>query len=162
MLDGDETQRGQIDLGVDLRGVWTAMTEMVPDFLEGHPRLDQMPGARVPQPMGTATFPWRVRGGEARGHNVIERPGRERPNRRAHGQEEGSVPARWPRSVDIAAEGVLDAGFERQDLSRPTLRTSDANAVRSPINIPHLEPSHLARPQPIDGEQSQNRPISPL
>ena len=37
MLDGHETQRGQIDLGVDLRGVWTAMPQMVPDFLEGEP-----------------------------------------------------------------------------------------------------------------------------
>ena len=122
------------------------MPQMVADFLEGQPRLDQMPGAGVPQAVGTAAGPWSVCLRQMRGHDVIERTGGERPERRPHSQEERRLIALRPRVTDIAADGVLDAGFEREDVSMPALGTDDADAVGDPVDILHLQPSHFARP----------------
>jgi hypothetical protein len=44
-----------MDLGVDSRRVWIAMSQMVTHFFEGQPRVDQMPGARMAQAVGTTT-----------------------------------------------------------------------------------------------------------
>jgi hypothetical protein len=56
-LTRHETQSRQVDFGVDPRGVGTAMSQVVANFLDGQPRLGQMPSARVPQAMGPAAFP---------------------------------------------------------------------------------------------------------
>ena len=68
----------------------------------------------------------------------------------------------WPGGDDIPADGVLDTGFERQDLSTAALGTDDMDAVTGAVDILHPKPSNFSRPQPIDGEQSQNRGVSPL
>ena len=73
------------------------MPQMVAHFLEGQPRLNQMASARVAQAVRTAAFPWPVCGREARGHDVIEGPWGERPEGRAHGQEERRVITPRPR-----------------------------------------------------------------
>src|SRR5262249_14833128 len=84
------------------------------------------------------------------------------PEGRAYGQEQSGVIARRPCLADIAAERVFDTGFERQDVSLPAFGTEDLDAVRGPINLVHVQPPHLARPQAIDYEQSQMRPVSLL
>ena len=122
------------------------MPQMVAHFLEGQPRLDQMPGAGVPQAVGTAACPWSVCGRHVRGHHVIEPTGGKRPEGRPHGQEERRLIARRPRVTDIAADGVLHAGFEREDLSMPTLGTDDADAVGGRVDILHPKPPNFARP----------------
>ena len=107
------------------------MPQMVTHFLEGQPRLDQMPGARMAQAVGTAAFTWPVCGRHMRGHDFIERTGGERTEGCPHRQEEHRMSALRPRVTDIAADGVLDAGFEREDLSMPALGTDDMDAAQS-------------------------------
>ena len=128
------------------------MPQMVAHFFEGQPRLDQMPGARVPQAVGTAAFPWPVGSWHMRGDDVIERTGGKRPERCPHGQEECRMIALRPRVTDIAADGMLDAGFEWEDFSMPALGPGDMDTVRGPINILHLNPAHLTRTEAIDGQ----------
>ena len=138
------------------------MPQMVAHFLERQPRLDQMPGTGVPQTVGTAAFPWPVCGRQMRSHDVIERAGGERPEGCPHGQEERRLIALWPGVAKIAADGTLDAGFEREKLSMPTFGTDDADAVGRRVDIPDLKSPNFARPQAIDGRQSQHRPVAPL
>lgn len=124
--------------------------------MQGQPRLDEMPGARVSQTAGTPTFPWLVRWGDARGHDVIECSGGKWPEGCPHGQEERRLIALRPCVTHIAADGLLDAGFEWEDVSMPALGPDDLDAVRDPINILHLKPAHLARAEAIDGQQAQS------
>src|SRR5712691_9240872 len=99
-----------MDLGVDSRRVWIAMSQMVTHFFEGQPRVDQMPGARMAQAVGTATLLWPVGDRPARGHDAIEGTSRERPKRRAPGQKQRTMIAVRPGVADIPTEGVLDRG----------------------------------------------------
>ena len=138
------------------------MAQMVTHGLEGQSRLDQMPGARMAQAVGTAALLWSVCDRPARGHDAIEGTSRERPKRRAPGRKQRTVIAVRPGVANIPTEGVLDRGFERQDLSMPALGTDDLDPVRGPIDILHVQPPNLTRPQAIDGEQSENRPVSSL
>src|SRR5216684_3477435 len=105
---------------------------MVTHFFEGQPRLDQMPSTCVTQTVRTAAFPCPVSicCRQTRGHDVREAAGGERPEGRAHRQEQCRVIALRPRVADIAAEGMLDTGFERKNLSLPALGTGDLDAVQ--------------------------------
>ena len=93
---------------------------------------------------------------------MIQGTGGDWPEGRTCGQEQCGVIALRPRFAEIAAERAFDTGFEREDLALPAFGTDDLDAVRDPINILHVQPPHLAGPQAIDGEQSQNRAVSPL
>src|SRR5712691_4578985 len=128
-----------MDLGVNSRRVWIAVSQMVTHFFEGQPCVDQMPGARMAQAVGTAALLWSVCDRPARGHDAIEGTSRERPKRRAPGQEQRAVIAVRPCVADIPAEGVFDSGFERQDLSMPAFGANDMDTVKGPIDILHLK-----------------------